>query len=447
MSERASARRRRAALPAALAALLLLVIAAGQDAPARWSGEQPLPEMTIVLPPAVVAQAPPEEPVEPVEEPVALDEPPADVVPLDDSDGAAGGGEAPPAVEPDEPAGGRGGEPEEPVEEEEDDAIRHVFLIVLAQTDLVTLADEAAAAADPATVVTPYLAGELIPQGALLAGYASAARGSLANGIALVSGQGPTQATLADCPTAEGAAPADVTPDEVGEHGQQLGDGCVYPFATGTVADQLVGAGLDWRAYLEDAGEAACPATPRNPFAFFHALLDTGACASRVAGLDRLDADLAQGPRAPALMYVVPGACSDGRPEPCAPGAPAGAAAADAFLEDVVPRILASEAWADGGLIVVTSDGPPPAGAAPAGTAFAPTTYPNAGDAPAAGAGRVGALLIADSVRPGVRSDAPANHFTLLRAMSDLFALEPLGYAAPAPTVNLLQSALSSRGR
>lgn len=423
MSERSYARRRRAAVPAALAAFLFLVIVAGSDAPARRAGEHVVPAMTIVLPPSVVAASEPaaeDPPGEPPGDPLPLDagEPAPAPLPLD---GGAAAEQEPAAQQPaaeDEPPPPADEQPERP-------AVRRVFLVVLAQTDLVALADDSAAA--------PYVAGKLVPSGTLLTAYASAARGSLANGVALVSGQGPTQATLADCPTAEGAAPADVAPDEVGADAQQLGDGCVYPFTTGTVADQLVGAGLDWRAYVEDAA-APCPVTPRNPFAWFHSLTDDGACARRVGGLQRLDADLARtGASAPALLYVVPGPCHDGRPEPCAPGAPAGAAAADAFLADVVPRILASPAFADGGLIVVTSDGPPvPAAPAPP----APAAYPNVGDAAAAGAARVGALLIGDAVRAGVRSDAPAGHFALLRTISDLFALQPLGYAGlPAPLV------------
>jgi hypothetical protein len=431
VSERSFARRRRAALPCALAALTFLVIVAGSDAPARWTGEQVAPAMTIVLPPTVA-------PAEPAAVDDALTEPPADVLPLDPAPAP------PPVVEP--PAEVVEEEPAEPPAAEEppaeqEPAIRHVFLVVLSETDLVALADDAAAA--------PYLAGELVPQGTLLTQYASAARGPLANGIALVSGQGPTQATLAGCPAPEGAPPGtvppDVTPDEVGADGQQLGDGCVYPFATGTVADQLGGAGLDWRAYVEDAA-TPCPAIPRNPFAWFHSLLDTGACAERVGGFDRLVADLARGARAPALMYVVPGACHDGSAEPCTPGAPAGPAAADAFLKDLLPRILASPAYADGGLLVVTSDAPPLPAEPPAPAAVPaldPATYPNVGDAAASGAGRVGALLIGTSVTAGARSDAPAGHFALLRAIADTFALQPLAYAANS-TVDLVNSALSS---
>ena len=364
-----------------------------------------------------------------------------------------------------------------------------MFLIVLADTDLTTL--DAGAA--------PYFAGTLRAKGTLLTDYVSAARGAVANGVALISGQGPTAQTLAGCPVY-----ADVTPDTVGADGQQLGDGCVYPYATGTIADELHGAGLDWRAYHEgipstcahptlgapDPLAAPTPdaayATQRNPFAYFHSLIDEGgACATDDAGLDALDADLARGPHAPALSYVVPDRCHDGSAVPCAPGAPAGAAAADAFLASVVPRILASPAWADGGLLAITSDQPPspsptppvapppattpttpqttPTQTTPAPPVTTPTTtptqttpapsatiasaapgpcceppaYPNVGDAATAGAGRVGALLIGPGVRRDVTDAAPASHFTLLRAISDLFALQPLGYAGAAALVPL----------
>jgi hypothetical protein len=69
------------------------------------------------------------------------------------------------------------------------------------------------------------------------------------------------------------------------------------------------------------------------------------------------------------------------------------------------------------------------AGASTSGPCCEPSTYPNVGDASAAGAGRVGALLIGARVPRGVVDAAPASHFTLLRVISDLFALQPLGYA------------------
>lgn len=457
-------RRRRAALPIALAALVGLVAMAGTPVPSTLAGGI-VPAMTIVLPPAQLASAPGRDAA-----------PPADTTTLDrssptdaggagattggggDSSSTPGGGDT--ATTPDNGTGSGSGVDPQPAPQPtaQPAPIRHVFLVVLADTDLTALAGAGANAA-------PYFAGSLVPKGTLLTSYASVARGSLANGVALLSGQGPTPQTLAGCPTY-----TDVTPDTVGDDGQQLGDGCVYPFATGTVADQLVAAGKEWRAYIEDVGAApggtatcrrpalgavddttaARPgdayATARNPFAYFHSLTDGDACTKRDVGLDRLDADLARGRHAPALSYVVPNRCHDGSATPCAPGAPAGPAAADAFLATVVPKILASAAYADGGLLVVTSDGPPAAPTPPAHAA--PQTYPNVGDAAAAGAGRVGALLISKAVRAGERDAMPANHFTLLRLISDLFELQPLGYAGASDLVPLpdrLLGASSSR--
>jgi hypothetical protein len=454
------ARRRRAAVPAALAAFTLLVVTSGAHTPLTWAGGSPFtPAMTIVLPAQQVALPPADD----------LAEPPGDPLPLDDTPVAStpAPADSPPAATPKDKSDTEDGSNDG----EQAPAIRHVFVVMLSQTDLIALAGDDARPA-------PYLADRLVPQGTLLTGYETVARGSLANGVALLSGQGPTAQTLADCPTTADTPPADVTPDVLGDDGQQIGDGCVYPFATGTMPDQLTGAGLDWRAYVEDA-TGACPATPRDPFAYFHSLLDAGTCARRVAGLDRLDADLARGRDAPVFSYIVPSACHDGQAAPCTPDAPAGPAAADAFLKDVVPQILASPAYADGGLIAITSDSPPPpptpaapapptpapppaaptpppttpttptvptpppgqttpttttpapqaAAAATAVAGHIPAAYPNVGDAAAAGAARVGALLISPAVAAGKRSPAPTNHFTLLRAISDLFALQPLGYA------------------
>ena len=457
------ARRRRAAVPAALAAFTMLIVVSGAGAPLTWAGGSPFtPAMTIVLPAQQVAPPPSDDLGEPPGDPLPLNDGGA-AAPADSGDGSHDGGD-PPAD--DGHSVHEGGANAEPL------TIRHVFVVMLSQTDLVALADageadaSAADAGTPAGAPAPYFAGRLVPQGTLLTHYASSARGSLANGVALLSGQGPTAQTLAGCPAPAGTPPADVTPDVLGDDGQQLGDGCVYPLATGTMPDELTGAGLGWRAYLEGA-TGACPATPRDPFAYFHSLLDAGACARRVTGLEALDADLARGADAPALLYIVPGACHDGSATPCAPGALAGPAAADAFLADVIPRILASAAYADGGLIAITSDGPPPPpqpaqtapppppgettpatpavpAPPPAQTTATTTTtpppadgpvpaaYPNVGDAAAAGAARVGALLISPAVRVDARSPVAANHFTLLRAISDLFALQPLGYAGSA---------------
>ncbi len=159
----------------------------------------------------------------------------------------------------------------------------------------------------------PYLARELPAKGELLSNYYSVAQSGLANEIALLSGQGPTLETAADCPNY-----TDIVPGTVSVVAEQVeGNGCVYPAATETLPGQLAAAKLTWKGYVEDIangapeGSATCrhPAlggpdanqaplpgdaflTWRNPFAYFHSLIDSPECAKADVGLDQLAPDL-----------------------------------------------------------------------------------------------------------------------------------------------------------
>ncbi|MDW5594885.1 hypothetical protein VSS74_11080 [Conexibacter stalactiti] len=63
--------------------------------------------------------------------------------------------------------------------------------------------------------------------------------------------------------------------------------------------------------------------------------------------------------------------------------------------------------------------------------ALGPARYPNVGDAAAAGAGTpVGALLISSYTPSGRVDTTPANAFTLLRTLQEIYGVDPLGYAA-----------------
>ena len=170
---------------------------------------------------------------------------------------------------------------------------------------------------------------------------------------------------------------------------------------------------------------------------YFRSIVDSPDCAAGVVGLDRLAADLRDPAGTPAFSYIVPDACHDGRDAPCEPGAPAGPAIADGWLRTVVEPILASRAYREGGLVVITGDQAPAAGPGADSSACCavPVPYPNSPGAggpltAGAGGGRVGALLLSPYVRPGATVATAYNHFSLLRAIEDLFGLEPLGYAA-----------------
>ena len=90
---------------------------------------------------------------------------------------------------------------------------------------------------------SPLLKEELPAQGELLSNYFAVAARPLANQIALLSGQGPTPAIAAGCPTY-----GDVLPGTENPEGQVTGDGCVYPATTKT----LIGRAERCRPDLED---------------------------------------------------------------------------------------------------------------------------------------------------------------------------------------------------
>jgi phosphatidylinositol-3-phosphatase len=355
--------------------------------------------------------------------------------------------------------------PEEPTEppelpelpeEEPLPPIKHVFLIVLGENSY----EEAFGPSAPA----PYLAKTLPEQGELLANYYAVAKGDLANQIALLSGQGPTAETAANCPNY-----ADVSPGTLSSTGQVEGSGCVYPAEAQTLAGQLVEKKLKWKAYVEDIGNGAAGGQPatcrhpalgspdpaqtpapgdayetwRNPLVYFHSLIDTPECAERDVGLDLLAGDLKAAKRTPTLSYIVPNACHDGGEVPCEEGQLFGPLQTEAFLQAVVPEIEASPAYKEGGLIAITSSQARQTGPTPdTGSCCISPAYPNLPPTasaepvsgpvkPTGGGGRVGLLLISPFVAPGtVNETGYYNHFSLLLSIEELFELEPLGYAA-----------------
>jgi phosphatidylinositol-3-phosphatase len=365
--------------------------------------------------------------------------------------------EAPVAEEPsaEEPAG------EEPVlqpelEEETLPPVKHVFLIVLGENSY----EETFGVSSPA----PYLAKTLAEKGELLTNYYAVTKGDLANQVALLSGQGPTAETAANCPNY-----TDVVPGTVSLAGQVEGSGCVYPAETATLPGQLAEKKLKWKAYVEDIGNGAPIGQPatcrhpalggpdpsqvpvpgdafvtwRNPFVYFHSLLDSPECGQNDVSLDQLAPDLKDPKKTPALSYIVPSACHDGGELPCEVAQPPGPVAAEAFLQRVVPTIEASSAYKEGGLIAITSAQARQTGPTPdTSSCCVSPAYPNlpaeaapevaAGPVkPTAGGGRVGLLLLSPFVAPGARNEtAYFNHYSLLLSIEELFELERIGYAS-----------------
>ena len=221
--------------------------------------------------------------------------------------------------------------------------VKHVWVVALTGHSY----DESFGAASPA----PYLSTELRAKGTLLPWYHAAGHDPAAGGVALLSGQKDTLGPFDD--------------------------------KTVTLADQLTGAGRTWKAYVEGAtaglnpGDNPClrppEQQPRNPFLRFASITGAAECGSSIAELDRIAPDAADTDSAPAFSYILPGPAHDGSTS---------LADADAWLAATLPPLLASKAYNDGGLVVVTFDAGAPADVE-------------------AGGGRVGALLLSPYVTAG----------------------------------------------
>lgn len=335
-------------------------------------------------------------------------------------------------------------------------AFRHVFVVMLSDQPYSAVFGPASQA--------PYLSKTLEKQGELLPHYDAVAHEELANGVALISGQGPTTENAANCPTY-----TEIAPTGTGELEQVLGSGCVYPQSTKTLPGQLTARNLTWRAYVQgmdetgsasagcahpalgqsDPTSGASPGTGtystfRNPFMYFHSITSSSSCASDDVGFDHLSQDLASASKTPNLSYVVPDRCHDGNPTPCAPGAPAGLAASETFLRDTVKEITSSKAYKENGLLVITVDEAPATGEfADSSSCCGQPHFPNLQSTTLRpkGGGEVGALLLSPYVKGATSSAEPYNHFSLLRTIEDIFGLSHLGYAG-IPQVKPLEPAL-----
>ncbi len=318
--------------------------------------------------------------------------------------------------------------------------VGHVFVVVLENKDYdVTFGPDSPA---------PYLSETLAGQGQLLTQYYGIGHVSLDNYIAMVSGQAPNPVTQSDCQNFTDFVPPDPVIDGAG---QAVGQGCVYPATVPNLADQLEAAGHTWRGYFDGMGTPCRHpelnatddtqsaeigdqyATRHNPFMYFHSIIDdSDRCASHVVDLSELPDDLATAESTPEYVFIAPDLCHDGHDEPCVDGQPGGLASADAFLQEWVPQILASDAFGEDGLLVITFDeaepGSPDGAAACCGEIPGPNS-PMPGIY-GLGGGRVGAVLVSPFITAGTVNDTPYNHYSLLRTVEDVFGVDHLGFAA-----------------
>ena len=348
--------------------------------------------------------------------------------------------------------------------------IKHVWVVMLENESNST-----------AFAGSTYLATTLKSQGAYIPGYYGIGHESLDNYIALISGQSPNPDTQGDCQVYQ-----DVSPGGLGQFGQeQASSGCVYKSAT-TVADQLTAAGKTWKGYMEDLEQdksrddpVTCnpPTAPtqdptqsaeakdqyavrHDPFMYFHSVIDnTASCKAHVVQLQDpahgLTNDLRAVETTPNYSFVVPNLCDDGHDpsmtsvNTSSPGSASTCAAPDAsnknnvslaaiddWLGKYIPPIVASPAFQQDGMLVITFDESTANDVsyccnedrAANGNSQEPGIEPGAPSASPAstgysGGGQVGAVVLSPFIHPGTTSQRKYNHYSLLRTTEDLLHL------------------------
>jgi phosphatidylinositol-3-phosphatase len=176
-----------------------------------------------------------------------------------------------------------------------------------------------------------------------------------------------------------------------------IADDGYHPLPAGGIGAELTSHGVSWRAYMEGMTrgclDSPAPyALKHNPFAYF------GGCPANVVPLTALDRDLA-GPT-PTFTWITPDLCHDGHD--CS------SRQADDFLAGLVPRILASAAWRDGGVLFVTWD-----------------------EDDGHSGNRVPAIVVASGLTRHATS-RPHDHYSLLATIEDRLGVPRLGEARQA---------------
>ncbi|HEY4218687.1 MAG TPA: alkaline phosphatase family protein [Gemmatimonadaceae bacterium] len=389
--------------------------------------------------------------------------------------------------------------------------VRHVFVIMLENKNY----------GDTFGTSTqdPYLQKTLVPMGTLLTQYFGTGHVSLDNYISFVSGQAPTPDTENDCvPGLTGLTGNynDVAMTGTTTDGQVIANsGCIYPASVKTIADQMTTAGFTWKGYMGDMGNdparesstcghptfngndntnsaeapsASVPlgdayATRHDPFMYFHSIIDSPSCQTNVVNLTNLTSDLSSVSTTANLVFITPNLCDDGHDgdgtgaagKGCANGQPGGLASADAFLSTWVPKILASPAYKQDGMLLITFDesGYTTSTATDGGKTTVSIIFPGttccneqpgpniAANRPGSfaivasptltenivingyGGDRVGALLISPLVKAGSMSATPYNHYAMLKSLEQIFGISTyLGYAGQAGLTSIVSDSL-----
>ena len=174
-------------------------------------------------------------------------------------------------------------------------------------------------------------------------------------------------------------------------------------------------ANITWKAYQEDIDGVSCPLTKvamyapkHDPFVFFDDVTGNKSpsdpsCISHIRPYSELAGDL-QGQRVARYNFITPNLCHD--THDC------GLAAGDSWLQLNIPTIMASEAYANDGVLFITwdegegSDGP------------------------------IGLIVVSPNAKPGFANQVHYDHSSLLKTVQEILDVKPLLRHAGDPDTN-----------
>ena len=187
---------------------------------------------------------------------------------------------------------------------------------------------------------------------------------------------------------------------------------------TAHLVNQLEAANVPWKAYQEDITAGTCPLTgvagyaPKHcAFVFFDDVTNTNSanaprCIAHVVPYTNLKADLAAN-SVSGYVFITPNLCDDMH-DTCAPTNDS-IKQGDTWLSTEVPKIQASQAYQNGGVILITWD------------------ESEGGDFP------IGMLAVSSLAKPGFSTATHFTHSSTLRTVQEIFGVTPLlGDAANA---------------
>ena len=290
----------------------------------------------------------------------------------------------------------------------------------------------------------PTFLQQLRSQGAFADEYYGTGHVSADNYIAMTSGQPGTPLFNGDCIASWAACE---------------GFEKAWPGGARSIADQVEGSGLTWKAYMDSmttpcqhptAGQSPDPyqtgyATRHDPFVYYPLIVENAArCDSHVVPYTRLANDLAKVSTTPNYVFITPDTCHDGHDSPCSgvdsnqPGAAQGGlVSANLWLQSEVTKILASKAFHTRGvssLLVVTFDENGVSDVQGCCGVLAPGA--GATTTVAALGGRIGLVAIGTGVKPGTVTHTPYDHWSYLRTIEDALGItEHLNLAGGPTTV------------